>query len=738
MIRLPTTHAAITAPLVASNTAFPGIPIGRSVMDGRPFRLSPVLVDEKILPSTNSIALGGLGSGKSTTAKIRGRRENLYHEHQYVVIDSAGEQQNERTEGEWAPLTRDLGGQVIEAGSFTLNPCSPEFPHEVREQLIRSLIAADDPTALTPQATHALQHALNNPKADGLSGLVDALLDPQDGRWPAAKLAEWGERAVISLTRYTEGALRGLFDGPNAGLPETDLPMISFDFSRLDRNSPAIPALMTAIACWVEHVWLKQSTAVHRHLVIEEAWQILLNPATAGLIQRLLKHSRKAALSIDAVMHTLSDLGDSHAQDLARLCEIAHVGRLSPEEAARVGALLELPAWAIEAIPTLEPGQAVWKVGPDYVDIIQTVIDEEEVKLTDTATRRRKAQQAMAADGEPAVTLVKEPVPEEEEAGEPEEVYAYEYEGAEAGDGGDFALPPNVVDTVYTAPQLDYRHHAALQAAGQGRFNEAFDLAALGEREDITAHGINSAQAAAWLITRAEIADLTGNRTQAAQLRATVARMGNNDGAAWFEQTADDSTTTQWHRLPDPPEAAPTTGNDQPRPGARRRTWLTVAVIAALAIGSAVVWQKGSDDNKSQQRQEQAAAYKGVSATNVNIDGVKTELLASWDKDGQSVILSAWIGSEEHAKFVRIDSGNQTAKEETQPLKAGEFPQPIRLEVKVPVKDRYQAVWLTVAVGGSNWKAGTRAANRTIEFHPDRTATDAETGKSLKQAYSHL
>ncbi|MEU9647285.1 hypothetical protein, partial [Streptomyces sp. NPDC048188] len=66
MIRLPSSHAAITAPLVASSTRFPGIPIGRSLLDGRPFSLSPVLTEDRFLPATNSIALGGLGSGKST------------------------------------------------------------------------------------------------------------------------------------------------------------------------------------------------------------------------------------------------------------------------------------------------------------------------------------------------------------------------------------------------------------------------------------------------------------------------------------------------------------------------------------------------------------------------------------------------------------------------------------------------------------------------------------------------
>ncbi|MGA5208027.1 hypothetical protein [Streptomyces variegatus] len=729
MIRLPSTHAAITAPLVASSVRFPGIPIGRSLLDGRLFHLSPVQTDAALLPSTNSLALGGLGSGKSTTAKTRIRREIVEHGHQAVVIDSFGEDQS----GEWAALTRSLDGRVIEAGSFTLNPCSSLFPPEVREQLVRSLIAAVEPGALTPQSTHALQHALTHPKATSLNGVMDALVRPEDGRWPAAKLTEWGEGVAIALSRYTEGSLRGLFDGQDASLPETDLPILSFDFSRLDRNSPAIPSLMAAVSCWAEHVWLPQSTAVHRHLVLEEAWQILLSPATAELIQRLLKNSRKASLSLDVVMHTLSDLGEGKAQDLARLCEIAHVGRLGPEEAATVGALLGLPAWAVERIPSLGPGQAVWKVGPDYVDIIQTVLTEEEARLTDTSTRRRKAQQALAAD----LDTIDEPAPQEQDQDDaehddlPTEHLPEAVEPLPESVGGeveewDWEMPPNVIDT---------RHQDALQAAREGRCGEAADLAALGERQDIAAHGINSDQAVSWLATRAKVAELCGNLDQATQLRATVARMGKD--VEWFEQSEGTRTEPQWHRGPEPAAPEAPTGYIEPVKK-QRRAWPYVATIAALALAVGVVWQNAADDKEKQEQAERAAAYKGVSAVNLDIDGVETETLAKWSKDGTSVVLSVWVAPEEKPKFVRIDSGDQKAQEELAPLKEGQFAMPTHLEVKVPVQDRHQAVQMTVAVGGPHWKKNTRAPGRTIEFRPDRTAIDAESGKPLKQHYSRL
>ncbi|MFF0049147.1 hypothetical protein [Streptomyces sp. NPDC005498] len=719
MIRLPSSHAAITAPLVASSTRFPGIPIGKSLLDGRPFHLSPILTEASILPSTNSLALGGLGSGKSTTGKIRIRREILHHDHQAVVIDSFGEDNT----GEWGALTHSLGGQVIEAGSFTLNPCSSLLPPEVREQLIRSLIAAVEPDALTYQSTHALQHALNHPKATNLNGLVDALVQPEDGRWPAAKLTEWGEGVAIGLSRYTEGSLRGLFNGQDATLPPTDLPILSFDFSRLDRNSPAIPSLMAAVSCWAEHVWLRQSTAIHRHLVLEEAWQILLSPATSELIQRLLKNSRKAGLSLDVLMHTLSDLGDGNARDLARLCEVAHIGRLNREEAAIVGALFGLPTWAIKEIPNLDPGQAVWKVGPHYVDIIETVRSKEEARLTDTSSRRLQAQDALAVPGQ---KLMKEAEETEEEDSD------YEDQGqsllepieTERSDAWDWSMPSNVIDT---------RHYDAIEAARQGRCNEAADLAALGERQDITAHGINSDQAVSWLSTRATVADLCGSRATATQLRATVSRMGKE--VKWWTDTTAARTSQAGQHGPPPaaPTAAANPGGGQPEP-LKRRTWPYAAAVVVLTLAIPAVWQNAADDKRAAKQ----AAYKGVSATELNIDGVKTSTFADWSKDGQSVILSVSVDTDEKAKMVRIDSGNQTAHEETQPLKQGQFAMPIELEVTVPVKDRYQAVQLSVMVGGSHWKPNTRAPHRTIEFRPDETAIDTETGKTLKQWHSRL
>ncbi|MDQ0605520.1 hypothetical protein QF037_009953 [Streptomyces canus] len=724
MIRLATSHAAITAPFVASAAGFPGIPIGRSLLDGRAFHLSPVLADMRILPSTNSIGLGGLGSGKSTTAKVRIRREILEQQHQAVVVDSFGE---DNATGEWAPLVRDLGGLVIEAGAFTLNPCSDLFSAPVREQLVRSLILASEPDALTTQATHALQHALNHPKATNLNGLTDALVNPQDGRWPAARLAEWGESAAMALSRYTEGSLRGIFDGEDSALPPTDLPILSFDFTRMDRNSPAIPSLMAAVACWVEQVWLRQSAAVHRHLVLEEAWQILLSPATTELIQRLLKNSRKAALEMNVVMHTLSDLGQGRAQDLARLCEIAHVGRLGRDEAALTGALLGLPQWAIDAIPDLGPGQAVWKVGPAYVDIIQTVIDDQEARLTDTGTRRRAAQQAHADreaaalddehdDREQAADLLDAETLDGEivEAELVDDTSTQPAPEPAAADDWGWEMPPNVIDT---------RHDDVLQAAREGRFSEAAQLAAIGEREDITAHGILSAEAMSWMSTRAEVAELSGNRGKAIWLRATVDRMGM--GRERSEDVDNPDGTQAQHSAPEPPASAVTEVTEEPRPR-RRRVWPYVAGIAALGITLAGISQASQDQEQQEERTAKAAAYQGRSKAALDIDGVKADVVAHWSSDKQRVVLELRSYFDPNARFLRIDSGGESA---SSTLDNGKWPRDP--EITLPVDDPLADVTVRIAVGGRKWKEGSRAVSLAVRLSPTGLAYDATTGKRL-------
>ncbi|MFJ8982569.1 hypothetical protein [Streptomyces sp. NPDC102282] len=466
---------------------------------------------------------------------------------------------------------------------------------------------------------------------------------------------------------------------------------------------------------------MPQSTAVHRHLVLEEAWQILLSPATSELIQRLLKYSRRMSLSLDVVMHTLSDLGDGKAHDLARLCEVAHVGRLGPEEAAIVGALLGLPQWAISAIPTLGPGQAVWKVGPTFVDIIETVLTEEERELTDTSSRRRKAQQAagVALDA-PTETEIEDEESTEPERAAPESVSLMELldtepePDTEAATEWDWQMPPNVLDW----------HERALQAAREGRCAEAADLASLGEREDIRTHGINSEQAVAWLSTRARVADLCGSRDQASQLRATVASMRKDD--AWAR--AHDITPALNRDLQ--PEA-----DDDPTAKSLRRLWPAAATLVALSLAIAFVWDNPGGEEKQRQQNEKAAAgaaappYEGEAHASLLIDGAGADLVADWTDDKKRVIVRLQAPSDVVAQYLRIDIAQKSAfSERVEGRMAVEAP-----EMALPVDDPRADVTVRVSIGGATWKKGSRAESREIRLSPvTGTAYDAKTGKKFQ------
>ncbi|MFD5065925.1 hypothetical protein [Streptomyces sp. NPDC058394] len=281
-------------------------------------------------------------------------------------------------------------------------------------------------------------------------------------------------------------------------------------------------------------------------------------------------------------------------------------------------------------------------------------------------------------------------------------------------------MPPNVIDT---------RHHDTIEAARQGRCNEAADLAALGERQDITAHGINSDQAISWLATRARVADLCGSRDQATQLRATVAatvaRMRQDDD--WAGQTHD--LTQALHREPQQP--APT-DDDDPTAASLRRLWPAAATIVALGLAIAFVWDNPTGEEKQRQQREEraaAAAYKGKAGAAFTIDGVKAHVVADWSHDRKSVVLALhpYYDMNHNARYLRIDAADKSASD----VRGEEEWLSTDPEIVVPVKDPSATVTVRVAIGGKTWTENSRAAFRTIRLAPTDKAFDAKTGKQL-------
>jgi hypothetical protein len=107
----------------------------------------------------------------------------------------------------------------------------------------------------------------------------------------------------------------------------------------------------------------------------------------AQLFQRLLKFGRRLGLSFVAVVHHLSDVVDgAAAKEAAAILKMASTRTIyaqKADEARATGRVLGLPRWAVEIIPTLTPGIAVWDVNGN-VQVVKHLITETERPLVFT------------------------------------------------------------------------------------------------------------------------------------------------------------------------------------------------------------------------------------------------------------------------------------------------------------------------------------------------------------------
>jgi hypothetical protein len=121
----------------------------------------------------------------------------------------------------------------------------------------------------------------------------------------------------------------------------------------------------------------------------------------AQLFQRLLKFGRRLGLSFVAVVHHLSDVVDgAAAKEAAAILKMASTRTIyaqKADEARATGRVLGLPRWAVEIIPTLTPGIAVWDVNGN-VQVVKHLVTETERPLVFTDRAMTESASDLAAD----------------------------------------------------------------------------------------------------------------------------------------------------------------------------------------------------------------------------------------------------------------------------------------------------------------------------------------------------
>lgn len=408
-MRPPPAHRATTAHLQAvypfvsdGSLASVGPLIGRDLFGG-PFCFDPwELYRIGRLTNPNMIVLGQLGRGKSSLVKSLVWRQLPLGRRAWIVDPK----------GEYGPLARAVGCEPITlrpGGSVRLNPL--EIPAarlgtgggaeaiRVRTELAASLVASSLRRMLSPEERTAIELAVRSAcdrrGPPTLPDVVAALLDPQPAAasevgMDAYGLAAAGRAAALELRRMVLGDLAGMFDGPTSAGVDLAAPVAVLDLSSTFA-SPALPLIMTCATAWLQAA-LATTDGIKRLVVIDEAWAILNDLATARWSQATFKLSRAFGVANVVVVHRVSDLWAAGAEGsteeklaagLLADSETRVVFGQPVSEAQSTGRMLGLTATEVDVVGRLARGLALWRVGGRSF-LVEHLLGEEERVLSDT------------------------------------------------------------------------------------------------------------------------------------------------------------------------------------------------------------------------------------------------------------------------------------------------------------------------------------------------------------------
>ncbi|WP_052848470.1 ATP-binding protein [Streptomyces avicenniae] len=423
---------AVYLPTAAPGLGDSGVIIGREVYSGKGYIYDPFRLYGQQLPAPHWLVLGESGNGKSALEKTYVLRQLRFRDRQVVVLDAQGED----GVGEWNLIAQQLGITPIRLdpmaaldGNVRLNPLDPAITTTGQLALLRTIVevalgrSLDERSGFALKVAHAYVNQTTVDRQPILTDIVERLRHPLPEAAEAMNVEledvrAWGLDVALVLDRLVDGDLRGMFDGPTTVGIDLDAPLIVFDLSHIDRNSIAMPILMAIVGVWLEHTWIRPDRR-KRIFLVEEAWHIINSPSVAQLFQRLLKFGRRLGLSFVAVVHHLSDVVDgAAAKEAAAILKMASTRTVyaqKSDEARATGQVLGLPRWAVEIIPTLTPGMAVWDVNGN-VQVVKHLITEAERPLVFTDRAMTESSAALAEATALAAAEAEDPFEAETEA----------------------------------------------------------------------------------------------------------------------------------------------------------------------------------------------------------------------------------------------------------------------------------------------------------------------------------
>jgi len=385
--RVTTAHLQAAYPFVSEGgLGSEGAYIGRDVFGGS-FCFDVWSLYGREITGPNMLVIGQIGYAKSSLVKTLLWREMLFGRTAWVIDPK----------GEYNRLAAYCGVEPIRfatGGTLRLNPLDPMISGQSQLALLRSIgtvmlgrnLRPEEDACLERAHHEAVIEASNRGVQPVVPQVVNRLLDPSDAtahelRASMGRLAEDGRQLALALRRMGAGDLRGMFDGPTSrGIDLTGRLVV---FNLREVKDEARPILMACTAAWLQGAWARND-GVRRIVVLDEAWVVLRHLAIARWLRESWKLARQYGVQNIAVMHRLSDLtaaGDAGseqvqlAKGLLEDSETRVIYRQSPGEVEQARELLGLTQTEVEQIPTLERGEALWRVGRRSF-IVQHRIDQ--------------------------------------------------------------------------------------------------------------------------------------------------------------------------------------------------------------------------------------------------------------------------------------------------------------------------------------------------------------------------
>jgi type IV secretory pathway VirB4 component len=412
--RVTTRHLGAAYPFMAEGGLGPsGVLLGRDLFGGA-FVYDPwELYAQGLLSNPNMLVIGEVGTGKSALKKVYVLRQMAFGR-RAVSINAKREDDRLCQAAGVEPIRLERGGPVrlnpLDARVASSGGDSKEVQVS-RLRLLRAVMGAALRRELSAEEQAACKQALlaaSERRQPTLPLVAEALLRPSDRAAQALatdreRLAAAIREAALALLRLCEDDLAGMFDGPTSGRIDFDAPLVAFDLSAV-RDEDSLGILRICAAAFVQHSLLSDPDT-RRIVVLDEAWKLLSNLATARWLQEGYKLARAHGVQNVAIVHRLSDLTAAGAEGseqvqlavgLLKDTQTQVVFQQPPGELARVRELLGLNAVEAEVISSLPTGTALWRVNRRSF-LVRHLLTREEEWIVDTderaGTRRSAAEE---------------------------------------------------------------------------------------------------------------------------------------------------------------------------------------------------------------------------------------------------------------------------------------------------------------------------------------------------------